>query len=159
MNRNLMLNFYQQPLSQPLTYPLHTVNPFNMSIDRRLMFQGIIIKTPRILIKEAPKNEVKTVSPPIHSFKGLDKMSLEDKLTTIVGSIKRKNKKVKQKSKCKRGRRSKKQLEVLNRELVNGGNLTNEKISEISKETGLSATQVYKWFWDYKNSISINFSN
>ena len=159
MNSNLMLNLYQQPLSQPLTYPQHTVNPFNMSIDRRLMFQGIIINTPRMLIKETPKNEVKTVNPPIHSFKNLDKMSLEDKLTTIVRSIKKKNKKVKQESKCKRGRKSKKQLEVLNRELEKGESLTNEKINEISKETGLSAMQVYKWFWDYKNSISINFSN
>lgn len=55
----------------------------------------------------------------------------------------------KRKSGAKRKRKTEKQLACLQSEL-RGGNLlwSRQKIIEISERTGMSETQIYKWWWD-----------
>ena len=50
---------------------------------------------------------------------------------------------------AKRKRKTEKQLACLQSEL-RGGNLlwSREKIIEISERSGMSETQIYKWWWD-----------
>lgn len=50
----------------------------------------------------------------------------------------------------KRKRKSNTQLRVLKQELEKEAFWDKEKISQVSKLTGLSESQVYKWFWDQK---------
>jgi hypothetical protein len=50
----------------------------------------------------------------------------------------------------KRKRKSTAQIKVLKQELDREGNWSKEKIAEMSELTGLSQSQVYKWWWDQK---------
>lgn len=50
----------------------------------------------------------------------------------------------------KRRRKSNIQLRILKNELDNDENWSKEKIFKVSKLTGLSESQVYKWCWDQK---------
>lgn len=50
----------------------------------------------------------------------------------------------------KRKRKSSAQIKVLKQELEREGNWSKEKIAEMSELTGLSQSQVYKWWWDQK---------
>lgn len=50
----------------------------------------------------------------------------------------------------KRKRKSNVQLKLLKQELENEDFWDKEKISQVSSATGLSESQVYKWFWDQK---------
>lgn len=50
----------------------------------------------------------------------------------------------------KRRRKSNGQLKILKNELENEDSWSKEKISKVSKMTGLSESQVYKWCWDQK---------
>ena len=50
----------------------------------------------------------------------------------------------------KRRRKSNVQLRILKNELDNDENWSKEKIFKVSKLTGLSESQVYKWCWDQK---------
>jgi hypothetical protein len=50
----------------------------------------------------------------------------------------------------KRKRKSTAQIKVLKQELEEEANWSKEKIVEVSDLTGLSQSQVYKWWWDQK---------
>ena len=50
----------------------------------------------------------------------------------------------------KRKRKSNSQLKVLKIEFEKEAFWDKEKILQVSKSTGLSESQVYKWFWDQK---------
>ncbi len=50
----------------------------------------------------------------------------------------------------KRKRKSTAQIKVLKAELEVESNWSKEKIAEMSELTGLSQSQVYKWWWDQK---------
>jgi len=50
----------------------------------------------------------------------------------------------------KRKRKSNTQLKVLKLELEKETFWDKEKITQVSRSTGLSESQVYKWFWDQK---------
>ena len=50
----------------------------------------------------------------------------------------------------KRKRKSSGQIKVLKAELDRQSNWSKEKIVEMSELTGLSQSQVYKWWWDQK---------
>lgn len=50
----------------------------------------------------------------------------------------------------KRKRKSTAQIKILKHELQNEPNWSKEKIAEMSEITGLSQSQVYKWWWDQK---------
>ncbi len=56
------------------------------------------------------------------------------------------------KVKGKRVRKTKQQLEILNKEYIQNSDWTSEDISEISAKLSLTKKQVYKWFWDQKIS-------
>ena len=52
-----------------------------------------------------------------------------------------------------RQRKSKEQLELIEHEILSrGGKLDNQSIVEIANKIGLKKSQVYKWYWDYKNN-------
>jgi hypothetical protein len=50
----------------------------------------------------------------------------------------------------KRRRKSSGQIKLLKQELVQEPNWSKEKVEEMSDLTGLSQSQVYKWWWDQK---------
>jgi hypothetical protein len=56
----------------------------------------------------------------------------------------------------KRRRKSNIQLRILKNELDNDENWSKEKIFKVSKMTGLSESQVYKWCWDQKKKKDDN---
>lgn len=50
----------------------------------------------------------------------------------------------------KRKRKSSGQIKILKQQLEMQPNWNKEKIVEMSEMTGLSQSQVYKWWWDQK---------
>eukprot|EP00826_Nyctotherus_ovalis_P015731 TRINITY_DN1449_c0_g1_i4.p1 TRINITY_DN1449_c0_g1~~TRINITY_DN1449_c0_g1_i4.p1 ORF type:complete len:150 (+),score=38.77 TRINITY_DN1449_c0_g1_i4:115-564(+) len=78
-------------------------------------------------------------------------ISLIDKLNAIMESTKKKAKAMRNEVKYKRRRKTKEQLKVLNEEVEKREHISNKRIEEISKETGLTKLQVYKWYWDLKH--------
>lgn len=64
-------------------------------------------------------------------------------------SVKRKRA-ITSKVKGKRTRKTKEQLEVLNKEYSHNPDWSAEDIAEISAKLSLTKKQVYKWFWDQK---------
>ncbi len=76
--------------------------------------------------------------------------SLDSQLDFIMGTARRSKKFEFKEKKHKRSKKSPGQLEVLAKELSGKTDVTKEMIREIAKKTGLTATQVYKWYWDHK---------
>ena len=77
--------------------------------------------------------------------------SLDMQLDFIMESTKKPPKPQPPEKKYVRSRKTKKQLDVLTKELKNlkeGQNITKEKVANISLKTGLQEMKVYKWFWD-----------
>jgi len=58
----------------------------------------------------------------------------------------------------KRKRKSINQIKILKQELDVESNWSKEKIAEMSEITGLSQSQVYKWWWDQKKKNMKNES-
>ena len=56
----------------------------------------------------------------------------------------------------KRKRKSTNQIKVLKDHLNGEANWSKEKIAKMSEITGLSQSQVYKWFWDQKKKNNKN---
>eukprot|EP00826_Nyctotherus_ovalis_P048988 TRINITY_DN5847_c0_g1_i1.p1 TRINITY_DN5847_c0_g1~~TRINITY_DN5847_c0_g1_i1.p1 ORF type:complete len:185 (+),score=31.77 TRINITY_DN5847_c0_g1_i1:140-694(+) len=97
----------------------------------------------------SPKLETNPeLSPKFSKFPGT---TLIDKLDAIMESTKKKVKVMRSEAKCKRRRKTKEQLGVLNVELQKNTHISNKRIHEISNETGLSKLQVYKWYWDLRH--------
>ncbi len=76
--------------------------------------------------------------------------NLDEQLNFIIESTKKRVKPIDKQKKRKRSRKSKAQLEILNRELANKSGVGKEIIKRVAKETGLKEIQVYKWYWDHK---------
>ena len=55
--------------------------------------------------------------------------------------------------KRKRNRKNSKQIRYLMSEFDKDPNWTKETCNKVSRETGLTESQVYKWGWDQKNKI------
>jgi hypothetical protein len=77
-------------------------------------------------------------------------VNLDDKLNNIIESTKRVLKKAKKHIKYTRNRKTSSQIEILEKELIENGEVSKERMNEIAIETGLRKTQVYKWFWNNK---------
>ena len=56
----------------------------------------------------------------------------------------------------KRKRKSVDQLRTLSQEFKNGTEWDKEMMSRLSKKTGLSEAQIYKWSWDQKKKLQIH---
>ncbi len=54
----------------------------------------------------------------------------------------------------KRKRKSTAQIKILKKELEVAPSWGKEKIAEMSEVTGLSQSQVYKWWWDQKKKTT-----
>jgi Homeodomain len=67
------------------------------------------------------------------------------------------NRNLRRKTTKKRKRKSQNQLEILAAEFEICNEWDKEKISSLSKKTGLSEGQIYKWSWDQKKKIQIHF--
>ena len=157
---NLIQYFYGLPLGNSVIDP---IDSFNASIERRLIFQGIPIKQINpIKTTQDEKKDMSDVKPssehaskdiPVQPIKEKRELSLNEKLEVIIESTKYKTKQMKQEKKCKRNRKTKDQLAALRNELLTGKEVTKERINELAKETGLTTIQIYKWFWDCRNSI------
>ena len=77
--------------------------------------------------------------------------TLDEKIEAIIKSTRKKAKNVKKTTPvCKRKRKSKDQLRILNEKLCTNDLVPNEKLNEIANEIGLTKIQVYKWYWDNK---------
>ena len=57
--------------------------------------------------------------------------------------------------KRKRKRKSTDQIKVLKVEFQANPTWSKEQVAELSKRTGLSESQVYKWGWDYKKKLRL----
>jgi hypothetical protein len=151
---NLIQCFYGLPLGNSA---IESTNSFNASIERRLILKGIPIETiqekNKVLYDIEPSSEHDSKEIPIQPVKKKRELSLDEKLEIIIESTKYKTKQIKQEKKCKISRKTKDQLAVLRNELLGGKAITKERINELAGETGLTTIQIYKWFWDCKNSI------
>ncbi len=81
---------------------------------------------------------------------------IEEQLDIIFASVRGPSKKTIRKIKSgealirARERKTKTQIETLERELADIKELDSENIAKIAEKTGLRKTQVYKWYWDHK---------
>lgn len=87
----------------------------------------------------------------LHEKTGLpQETSMDAQLEFIMQSTKKKTKAEDKTKKNKRNRKTKEQLEILDRDITNKSGVTKEKIKQVAKLTGLKELQVYKWYWDHK---------
>ena len=81
---------------------------------------------------------------------------IDQQLDFILESIRKQKKKTKPqepkppKTKRLRTRKTSAQLEFLQSELQEGEVLDKQKMKSLAETTGLSESQVYKWFWDHR---------
>ena len=78
-------------------------------------------------------------------------ISLNAQLEFIMQTTKKPPKAAPPEKKCKRSRKTKKQLDIMKdalSELEQGQGMEKKQVVEIATKTGLSEVKVYKWFWD-----------
>lgn len=149
---NLIQCFYENSLSK---HNNHATDPFNAAIERRLIFQGIPIESIKPVITIFPDEENDLKKGEGEAVAESNELNLDQKLDVIIGTTKERSKGVKSSKRSKRNRKTKGQIEVLKKEMLTGAIITKELINELALKTGLTAMQVYKWYWDYKNSLPL----
>lgn len=88
--------------------------------------------------------------PPVPFSSAVAADSIDQKLDQILATIKRGTTLQPEdgRERRQRVRKSAEQVEALRREAECGGKFTTERVKALAARTGLSKSQVYKWYWD-----------
>ncbi len=151
--------FYPQAYFPSMVSPVRLYNyPFvPVSAIAAFQFKPQIVTPPKEPSQPKRPQPATPVSAPTSSSDsaGEPKDSIDRKLDSILATVRKQSKDGKKQlgdkaNKKGREKKSREQLDILKKEVENGGSLDKDRLGEIALRTRLRKSQVYKWYWDNK---------